>query len=89
MKYRWINFYLKKAHQHSVPLILFLPGFTGFYRVLLGFTGFYRVFLGFTGFYRVLPGFTGFYWVFPGFPGDLDDWAKNKQLDIMCRTWFE
>ena len=35
---------------------------TGFYRVLPslpGFTGFYWVLLGFTGFYRVLPSFNG------------------------------
>ena len=35
-----------------------LPGFTGFYGVLLGFTGFYWVLLGFTRFYWVLLGFT-------------------------------
>ena len=40
-----------------------LPGFTGFYLVLLGFTGFYWVV---TGFSWVLPSFTGFFWVLLG-----------------------
>ena len=42
---------------------LFLPGFTGFYWVLLGFNGFLLVETGFTWFYWVLlalKGFTGF-----------------------------
>ena len=38
-----------------------LPGFTGFYWVLLGFTCCSLLLLGSTGFYWVLPGFTGFY----------------------------
>ena len=38
----------------SLVLQGFLPGFAGFYWVLLGFTGFYWVLLGSTGFYLVL-----------------------------------
>ena len=40
-----------------------------FDQVVPGFTGFYWVLLGFAEFYRILPGFTGFYWVFLGFIG--------------------
>ena len=50
-----------------------LPGFTGFYWILLGF---YRVFIGFylflmvfTGLYCVSLVFTGFYWVLQAFTG--------------------
>ena len=50
-----------------------LPGFTGFYRVLLflfrvqlGFIRINRVFMGLTGFYQVLLGFTRFHLALPG-----------------------
>ena len=41
-------------------VLVYLPGFTEFYRVLLGFTEFYRVLLGFTRFDLVWLNFTGF-----------------------------
>ena len=43
-----------------VPKPEVLPGFTGFYWVLLGFTGFYWVLLSFTGFYWASLVFNGF-----------------------------
>ena len=48
-----------------------LPGFTGFYLVLLGFyqvsARFYWVLPSLNGFYWVLPSFNGLYWVSTGF----------------------
>ena len=44
----------------------FLPGFTGFYRLLQVLTGFFCVF---TDFYWFLPGIIEFYWVLLGLTG--------------------
>ena len=46
-----------------------LPGYKGFYRVLLGFTGTWRVTLGFHVYYRVPPDLIGFCRVLLGFTG--------------------
>ncbi len=69
-----------------------LPGFTGFYRVLLGFTGFYWVLLGFTGLCQVLLGFTGFYWVlmdFTGFYGVLPSFTGLCQVLLGFTGFFQ
>jgi len=55
--------------QQVLPVVpLFLPSFTGFYRVLQGFTGFYWVLPSFTKFYWVLLGLTKFYRALRGLP---------------------
>ena len=49
----WIQDFVGQLISSDVSDPECLPGFTGFYWVLLGFTGFYWVLLGFTEFYWV------------------------------------